>query len=40
MEAKIEREMKRAAKVETRQIEADTAQLEAEAKEATADDAA
>jgi uncharacterized membrane protein len=39
MEAKVEREMQRASKVETREIKADTEQLEADAKAATAADA-
>jgi len=36
MEAKIEREMKKARKVETRELKADTAQIEADAKSAEA----
>jgi hypothetical protein len=36
MEAKIEREMKKARKVEARELKADTAQIEADAKSAEA----
>ena len=39
MEAKVERAMKHASKVEAKQMKADAEQLEADAKEATAADA-